>query len=63
MDIQRIPLKSLSYHSFTESDTSILQSLKKREKNPRDKLVKVLNNLSRNANLDIAVELFGSPTF
>lgn len=42
--------------------TSILQSLKKREKNPRDKLVEALNNLSQNENLDIAEELFGSPT-
>ncbi|HSK74412.1 MAG TPA: transposase [Pyrinomonadaceae bacterium] len=42
--------------------TSILQTLKKREENPRDKLVEALNNLSRNENLDIAEELFGSPT-
>lgn len=42
--------------------TSILQSLKKRERNPRDKLVEALNNLSQNENLDIAEELFGSPT-
>lgn len=45
-----------------ETWTSILQTLKKREDNPRDKLVKVLNNLSQNENLDIAEELFGSPT-
>ncbi len=42
--------------------TSILQTLKKREENPRDKLVKALNNLSRNKDLDITEELFGSPT-
>jgi len=41
--------------------TSILQSLKKREENPRDKLIETLNNLSQNKNLDIAEELFGSP--
>lgn len=41
--------------------TSILQTLKKREENPRDKLVEALNNLSQNENLDIAEELFGSP--
>jgi transposase len=45
-----------------ETWTSILQTLKKREENPRDKLVEVLNNLSHNENLDIAEELFGSPT-
>jgi hypothetical protein len=42
--------------------TSVLQSLKKRTENPRDKLVEALNNLSQNDNLDIAEELFGSPT-
>lgn len=42
--------------------TSILQTLKKREENPRDKLVKALNKLSQNKYLDIAEELFGSPT-
>jgi transposase len=42
--------------------TSILQSLKKREENPRDKLVEALNNLSQNENLDIAEELFDSLT-
>ncbi len=42
--------------------TSILQTLKKRAENPRDKLVKVLNKLSQNKDLDIAEELFGSPT-
>jgi transposase len=41
--------------------TSILQTLKKREENPRDKLVEALNNLSQNEKLDIAQELFGSP--
>lgn len=42
--------------------TSVLQTLKKREENPRDKLVEAINNLSHNENLDIAEELFGSPT-
>lgn len=42
--------------------TSILQTLKKREENPRDKLAEALNKLSHNENLDIAEELFGSPT-
>ncbi len=42
--------------------TSVLQSLKKRTENPRDKLVEALNNLSQNNSLDIAEELFGSPT-
>jgi transposase len=42
--------------------TSVLQSLKKREKNPRDKLIEILNSLSQNDNLDIAEELFGSST-
>lgn len=42
--------------------TSVLQTLKKRVENPRDKLVKALNNLSQNENLDIAEELFGSST-
>ncbi len=40
--------------------TSILQSLKKREASPRDKLIKTLNKLSQNKNLDISDELFGS---
>jgi len=40
--------------------TSILQSLKKREENPRDKLIATLNQLSQNENLDITTELFGS---
>lgn len=39
--------------------TSVLQSLKKREQNPRDKLVDTLNKLSREENLDVAEELFG----
>ena len=61
--------RKMSYGSQSEEGaktreiwTSILQSLKKREKNPRDKLVKGLNKLSQNENLDIAEELFGSPT-
>ena len=41
--------------------TSVLQTLKKREPNPRDKLIESLNRLSQNENLDIAEELFGSP--
>jgi len=44
-----------------ENWTSVLQSLKKREGNPRDKLVRALNKLSQNKDLDIANELFGSP--
>ena len=40
--------------------TSVLQSLKKREENPRNKLLKALNKLSENKDLDIANELFGS---
>lgn len=42
--------------------TSILQTLKKRAENPRDKLVEALNKLTQNKDLDIAEELFGSPT-
>ena len=42
--------------------TSTLQTLKKRERNPRDKLIKILNKLSQNKELDIAKQLFGSPT-
>lgn len=45
-----------------ETRTSILQTLKKREANPRDKLVEALKNLSHNENLDIAEALVGSPT-
>lgn len=44
-----------------EIRTSVLQTLKKREPNPRDKLIESLNRLSQNENLDIAEELFGSP--
>lgn len=47
--------------STRETWTSILQSLKKRTENPRDKLVEALNKLSHNENLDIAEELFGRP--
>ena len=39
--------------------TSILQTLKKREENPRDKVIAVLNKLSQTKDLDIADELFG----
>jgi transposase len=39
--------------------TSVLQSLKKREENPRDKLIASLNELSQNENHNIAQELFG----
>lgn len=39
--------------------TSVLQTLKKRQENPRDKLLLALNKLSQNKNLDIAGELFG----
>lgn len=60
--------RKMSYGSQSESGaktreiwTSILQTLKKREANPRDKLVSVLNELSRNENVDISGELFGSP--
>lgn len=42
--------------------TSILQSLKKRAENPRDKLIKALNKLGQNKDLDMAGELFGSQT-
>lgn len=44
-----------------ETWTSILQTLKKREANPRDKLVSALNKLSQTKDLDITAELFGSP--
>jgi transposase len=44
-----------------ETWTSILQTLKKREANPRDKLVETLNKFSHDQDLDIAEELFGSP--
>lgn len=41
--------------------TSILQTLKKREENPRDKLITTLNKISQNKDLDITNELFGVP--
>ena len=41
--------------------TSVLQSLKKREENPRAKLLEALSKLVENKELDIAEELFGSP--
>ena len=44
-----------------ETWTSILQTLKKREANPRDKLVQALNKISQTKELDITEELFGSP--
>lgn len=46
-----------------ETWTSILQTLKKREANPRDKLVQTLNKISQIKDVDIAAELFGSPKF
>ena len=59
--------RKMSYGSQSEEGaktreiwTSILQSLKKREDNPRDKLIKALNKLSQNEKIDIAEELFGS---
>jgi hypothetical protein len=69
-EIRKIVIaRKMSYGSQSEEGaktreiwTSILQTLKKREDNPRDKLVETLNNLSHNENLDIAEELFGSPT-
>ena len=61
--------RKMSYGSQSEEGaktreiwTSILQTLKKREENPRDKLIKALNKLSQNKDLDIAEELFGCPT-
>lgn len=58
----------MSYGSQSEAGaktreiwTSLLQSLKKRENHPRDKLIEVLNKLSENENLDITTHLFGSP--
>jgi len=53
--------QSLEGAKTREIWTSILQSLKKRAENPRDKLVSALNKLSEKENLDIAGELFGSP--
>ncbi|MBA3784579.1 MAG: IS66 family transposase [Acidobacteria bacterium] len=46
-----------------ETWTSILQTLKKREANPRDKLVNAFNKLSQTKDLDITAELFGSLKF
>jgi len=46
-----------------ETWTSILQTLKKREENPRGKLVKAFNKLSQTKDLDITAELFGSLKF
>ena len=46
-----------------ETWTSILPTLKKREANPRDKLVNALNKSSQTKDLDITAELFGSPKF
>lgn len=40
--------------------TSVLESLKKREANPRAKLVEALNKLSADENFDIAEYLFGN---
>ena len=40
--------------------TSVLASLKKREANPREKLVEALNKLSADENFDIAEFLFGN---
>ena len=60
--------RKMSYGSQSAEDvktretwTSILQTLKKREENPRDKLVQTLNKLSQIKDLDITAELFGSP--
>lgn len=61
--------RKLSYGSQSEEGaktreiwTSVLQSLKKREGEPQAKLVEVLNGLVENPELDIAKELFGSPS-
>lgn len=58
--------RKMSYGSQSEEGaktreiwTSVLQSLKKRAENPRDKLIASLNKLSHNENLNIAEELFG----
>jgi hypothetical protein len=69
-EIRKIVIaRKMSYGSQSEEGaktreiwTSVLQSLKKRVPNPRDKLVKALNQLSRKEDLEIAEELFGSPT-
>jgi transposase len=59
--------RKLSYGSQSEEGaktreiwTSVLQSLKKREVEGQAKLLKVLNGLVENPELDIAEELFGS---
>ena len=41
--------------------TSVLASLKKREANPKEKLIEGLNKLSADENFDLAEFLFGSP--
>ncbi len=58
--------RKISYGSQSEEGaetreiwTSILESLRKREENPKEKLVEALNKLSQNEDLDIAEELFG----
>lgn len=66
-EIRKIVIaRKISYGSQTaegaktgEIQTSVLQSLKKRAENPRDKLVEALNKLSQNKKLEIAEELFG----
>ena len=59
--------RKLSYGSQSDEGaqtreiwTSVLQSLKKREIHPRDKLVEALNELSVNDNYDLTAALFGS---
>jgi hypothetical protein len=59
--------RKLSYGSQSQEGaktreiwTSILQTLKKREENPRAKLLEALSKLVENKDLDIAEELFGS---
>ena len=58
--------RKISYGSQSEAGaetreiwTSVLASLKKREANPKAKLVEVLNKLSEDENFDIAEFLFG----
>ena len=58
--------RKISYGSQSEEGaetreiwTSILESLRKREENPKEKLVEALNKLSQNEELDIGEELFG----
>ncbi len=60
--------RKLSYGSQSQEGAktreiwmSVLQSLKKREENPRAKLLQALSKLVENKELDIAEELFGSP--